>query len=137
MKIVEETTSPIVIKCPYCGRQSAPPEYPYCEHTVFLYLDPTAAEPAFDYVMPSFAEKYLPRLLASGLAFEEDEEEQDFSDETKQQFLTNKLPFADEQEIRLYMELLTDDLFSGESVIYDITEDGGPYPTRVVVAYQR
>lgn len=48
----------ILIKCPICGHQTAPPTYPYCSHTVFVYVDGSGADPFFDYMRSDFAIAY-------------------------------------------------------------------------------
>jgi len=47
----------INIKCPICGHQTAPPDYPYCEHTLFVYVDPSADDPIFDFMLPDMAKR--------------------------------------------------------------------------------
>lgn len=44
------TAEEIRIRCPICGHQTVPPEYPYCEHTLFVYIDPSADDPFFDFL---------------------------------------------------------------------------------------
>lgn len=46
-KLKSET---INLKCPICDHQTAPPDYPYCEHTLFVYVDPSADDSFFDFV---------------------------------------------------------------------------------------
>jgi hypothetical protein len=48
----------IDIKCPICGHQTAPPTYPYCHHTLFVFLDPSAGDAGFDFMTPDFAEAW-------------------------------------------------------------------------------
>ncbi len=125
----------IQINCPYCGHQAAPPIYPYCEHTFFVYIDPAADDPGFDFVAPEFAAAYLSALRTSKTISEEDGNI-DFSTDVEQNFLKNQLPSFNTQEIRLFDDLITDDLFSSTVVIFDVIEKDKYYPTRVIVAFK-
>ena len=128
--IIREADPP-EIKCPYCDHQASPPVYPYCEHTVFVYVDNAGDCAGFDFVAGAFAAGYLTNLKAS-----EHVEDVDLTSETEQRFLQNKMPSLDQQTIELFRDLVSDDLFSSDATVLDVTEALGPYPTRVVVAFQ-
>lgn len=48
----------IVINCPICGHQTVPPKYPYCEHTVFVFVEPSGDDSFFDYMRSDFADAW-------------------------------------------------------------------------------
>ena len=48
----------IDIKCPICGHQTAPPEYPYCSHTLFVYIVPYIDDASFDFMREDFASSW-------------------------------------------------------------------------------
>jgi hypothetical protein len=123
----------IEIKCPYCCHKAVPPAYPYCKHTVFVYIDPSADDPGFDFVTPDFAVAYLSRLKTSNMIPQKD---LNISPEAEQAFLNGKLQAFDRQEIRLYLDLISDDLFSSKATVLDVIERSEFYPTRFVVAFQ-
>ena len=120
--------SEVRIDCPFCNHQVVPPEYPYCPHTVFVYLEPSGGEPGFDFVRFDFVELYLARLKNSEIALQEN---LDLSEEVQQEFLSGKLPSFHEQRIRLYEDLLGNFNFQ----IIDVSEIDQHYPTRVIAAF--
>lgn len=126
----------IEIKCPYCNWQIAPPVYPYCKHTVFVYVDPSGGDPGFDFITPEFAAAYFSKFKVSEPILQEDQEDINISKEAENQFLQGKLPPFHNQEIWLYENLISDDLFISKAIIIEVTEQEGFYPTRLVVAFQ-
>lgn len=48
----------ILITCPICGHQAAPPKYPYCPHTIFVHVSGSGDDPFFDYMRSDFADAY-------------------------------------------------------------------------------
>jgi hypothetical protein len=46
----------IVITYPVCGHETAPSEYLNCPHSFFVYVDPAADTPFFDFMRDNFAE---------------------------------------------------------------------------------
>ncbi len=45
----------IVVRCPVCGHKTAPPDYPHCLHTLFVYVDPSAGDAFFDFMRDDLA----------------------------------------------------------------------------------
>jgi hypothetical protein len=48
----------IKLTCPICGHQTAPPQYPYCDHTVFVLVEPSGDDAFFDLMRSDFAEAW-------------------------------------------------------------------------------
>jgi hypothetical protein len=44
-----------LVRCPVCGHQTAPPDYPHCSHTLFVFVDPSADDAFFDFMRDDFA----------------------------------------------------------------------------------
>jgi len=119
----------IEIKCPYCNHQAAPPVYPYCEHVVFVYVDPAVDDYGFDFITVPFASVYLSKLKKTRSI---PLEERAVTPEEENRFLQAILPTG----IKLFKNLISEDLFSSDAIVFDVKEEGGYYPTRVVVAFQ-
>lgn len=120
----------IQIKCPFCGHEVAPPEYPYCDHTIFVYAH--SLDSGFDFVRPDFARSYL-SLLKQSKWMEEDEIE--ITEEEEQEFLSNQLPKFQDQTIQLYDELLDERSLPPGTIIIDLAETEGWAPGRGVAAF--
>ena len=129
----EQKADELDIRCPYCNHQAAPPVYPYCGHTVFVYIDPSVGDPGFDFVTAGFAAGYCAKLKTSKTI---SQEEGETSPEAIRQFVQGNLPTFDQQEIRLFETLISDDLFSSNTMIFDATQKEGYYPTRIVIAFE-
>jgi hypothetical protein len=123
----------IEIHCPCCKHRAAPHDYPYCEHTIFVYVEPAADDPGFDYVTPEFAIAYL-AAYRSRLVQSDDQPEIDPVSEAC--FTSGSLPAIHNQVIRLYEELLSQTNVPEKASVYDVTESGGYYPTRVIVGFK-
>jgi hypothetical protein len=98
-----------------------------------VYLDPCAGDPGFDFITPQFAAGYLPKLKVSEFISQEDME---LFDEAGRQLMQGAPPSFYQQEIRLFSALVSDDLFSSNVTIFDVTEKSGRCPCRVVAAFQ-
>ena len=48
----------IIVNCPICGHQTAPPKYPYCSHTIFVFVEPSTDDASFDFMRPDFAKAW-------------------------------------------------------------------------------
>ena len=98
-------TEEISVKCPICDHQTAPPEYPYCEHcehTLFVYLDPYADDSKFDFMREYFASEW--------------------------EHLGDDVNEPDE----ITLKSIKLDI---SCVVFDITESLGHYPTRIIVGF--
>lgn len=126
----------ILVNCPFCRHQTVPPEYPLCEHMLFVYIDPTADDGGFDYVRPDFARSYLQKLNHTEKLGDERVE---FSPLQEEQFLSGNLPPFPNQVIQLHEELLQEMLdeqvMPPETTIFDTEESEAYYPCRVVAAF--
>jgi len=122
----------ILIRCPYCNHKTAPPEYPYCDHTIFVYVAPSSDEEGFDLVTSDFAVRYLNELKS--FAFEYNEE-MEISLESEKQFLKGELPAFHHQKIKLLDNLIKEYLLPLKTKVYDFTEKDGYHPCRIVVAF--
>ena len=122
----------IKIDCPFCGQWTTPPHYPYCSHTVFVYVDPSSDFPGFDYVRADFARAYL-TLLKSTASDPDDKFEIDL--ESEEGFLQGLLPPFHEQVVRLQEDVVFHVELPEALQVHDITGSSGYYPCRVVVGF--
>jgi hypothetical protein len=120
----------IEINCPFCGHETVPPEYPHCDHTIFLYAHSIFS--GFDHVREDFARLYLP-LLKQSKWVEEDEIE--ITEEAEQEFLSGQFPPLGSQAIHLYDDLLDERCLPPGTIIIDLAETKGVAPGRGVAAF--
>lgn len=117
--------------CPFCGHKLYPPEYPYCKHTIFAYIEGKFDDCFFDMVTQSFAENYLEKLKNTTHWHEEGFDE--LGDDDLANFLNGKIGSMSEQTITYFdMDLLEDGIFTEDmKVICYIFRFAGQYPGTV------
>ena len=65
--------------CPVCGHQLLLPEYPYCEHLIFLHVAPTIDDSNFEFISRDFAAQYA-EVLKRAAADPDNDEIEEFTD---------------------------------------------------------
>jgi len=122
------------LQCPVCGASVVPSPQMYCSHVVFVYLEPSIDDPGFDFVVQTFASKYLDALVR---AIQMGEIEDSLSLESQVEFLQAELPSFNRLGVKLYRKIVSDSMFvSSNPTVYETQVLNLRDPTRVIVAFE-
>lgn len=131
-------SSKLNLQCPICNHQTFPPEYPHCEHVVFVYVEPYSPEynlvdPVFAYITRAFARQYIELIEQNKSLVESFGEHYGL---LKYSILkVGRIP-SGIGKIKLTKKLLTGSLFKVNTTIFDMRFIHPRYPSKVKVAFQ-